>query len=289
MNTALSDLDRDTYKAQQRRQWGATATGWGKWGPMLEQAYGQRLSEGLVRLAGIQPGQRVLDIATGYGEPALTAARRVGPAGQVVATDLSPEMLVVAHERARAQGVTNVRFVEADAERLDYPDGTFDAALCRCGLMFVPDLPGALRRIRLMLVPGGVFAAAVWDTPPKGSPSALAFGLAREMFELPNPTPAKGAPQDSLAGNALDRALTEAGFRDVKREIVPADMVWPSTDVCLDFIREMFPGVSGPVSQATPERQADFWQRWREAVQVFATPEGSLSVPSAAICVVGRH
>lgn len=287
MTTALSDLDRDTYKAQQRRQWGATASGWGKWGPMLEQSFGQRLSASMVRLAAIQPGQRVLDIATGYGEPALTAARRVGPTGQVVATDISPEMLAVAVERARAQGVTNVHFVEADAERLDYPDGSFDAALCRCGLMFLPDLSGTLGRIRRMLEPGGALAAAVWDTPPKGSPSALAFTLAREMFQLPNPTPAKGAPQDSLAGNALDQALAEAGFVDVLRQIVPADMVWPSTEVCLDFIGDMFPGVSGPVGQQPPDRQAEFWRRLREAVQVFATPEGRLSVPSAAICVAG--
>jgi SAM-dependent methyltransferase len=281
--------DHDDYKAQQRRQWGAAAAGWGKWGPMLEQAYGQRLSDALVSLAGVHLGQRVLDVATGYGEPALTAARRVGSAGHVVATDISPEMLAVASERAASQGLTNIAFVEADVERLEYASSSFDAVLCRCGLMFLPDLAGTLRRFHRMLAPGGRLAAAVWDTPPKGSPSALAFTLAREMFDLPNPAQAKGAPQDSLAGNTLDLALPAAGFADVRREIVPADMLWPSTDVCLAFIRDMFPRVSGPVGRQPPERQAEFWQRWREAVQDFATPEGSLSVPSAAICVMGRR
>jgi SAM-dependent methyltransferase len=176
------------------------------------------------------------------GEPALTAARRVGPADHVVATDISPEVLAVAAERAASQGVTNIAFLESDAECLAYPESCFDAVLCRGGLMFLSDLAGTLRRLRRMLVPGGRLAAAVWDTPPRGSPGALAFTLAREMFQLPNPARAKGAPQYGLAGNALDQAVAEAGFAGVRREVVPADMVWPSTDAWRAFVREMFPG-----------------------------------------------
>src|SRR6266446_1276001 len=109
--------DPQQLKDDQHRDWDAAAAGWKKWWPLFERS-AQHVSDRLVELAGVGIGARVLDIATGNGEPALTAARRVAPNGRVIATDQSAGMLAIARERAAALGVTNVEFRETDGETL---------------------------------------------------------------------------------------------------------------------------------------------------------------------------
>src|SRR5216683_8419490 len=113
----MSNMDAHGQKGDQKRDWDAAAAGWQKWWPVFEQA-AQHVSDRLVELAGVKPGARVLDIATGNGEPAVTAARKVGAAGRVIATDQSAGMLAIARERAAALGLTNIDFHESDAESL---------------------------------------------------------------------------------------------------------------------------------------------------------------------------
>src|SRR5439155_15093881 len=91
---SIPSFDPTQYKASQRREWGVSADGWKRHWNIWEQA-AQHLNERLVELAWIRPGHRVLDVATGLGEPAFTAARRVGPNGSVVATDLSQASLAL--------------------------------------------------------------------------------------------------------------------------------------------------------------------------------------------------
>src|SRR6266550_1043205 len=96
--------DAVEFRAGQRQQWNSAATGWRKWSELIDGA-ASGISERLVELAGVEPGSRVLDVAAGYGEPSLTAARRAGPEGKVVATDISAEMLAYGRERAAAAGL----------------------------------------------------------------------------------------------------------------------------------------------------------------------------------------
>src|SRR5262252_6782045 len=115
-------FDPNQWKARQRQEWDTVAAGWRAWWPTFERSM-QVLNDHLIALAHIEPGQRVLDIATGIGEPAVTAARRVGPSGQVVAIDQSPSMLAIARERIAALGLQNIQFLELDAEQLDLLEG----------------------------------------------------------------------------------------------------------------------------------------------------------------------
>ena len=131
-------------------------------GHILRRA-AQSLSNRLVELAEIKPGQRILDIATGIGEPALTAARIVGSIGHVLAIDISTEMIAIAKQRGAFNGLQNtIEYRETEAEDLVLPDLSFDAALCRWGLMFLPNLNATLTKIHRSLVSGGRFIAAVW-------------------------------------------------------------------------------------------------------------------------------
>jgi ubiquinone/menaquinone biosynthesis C-methylase UbiE len=124
----------------------------------------QHTTAPLVEQLQIAPGQRVLDLASGPGEPAITIARLVGPAGQVTATDISSGMLESAAANAQAAGVTNLVTQVAPADALPFPDATFDRVTCRFGVMYFPDVRKALSEARRVLVPGGQAGFTVW--PP---------------------------------------------------------------------------------------------------------------------------
>jgi SAM-dependent methyltransferase len=175
-------FDQARYKADARAEWGQAASGWRDWTEVLEAPdAGAAVSAKLVELAGIGPGAVVLDVAAGYGEPGLTAARAAGPGGRVVCADLSAAMLAVGRERAATAGLGNLEFVEADAEALDLPEASFDAVLSRQGLQFLPDVAGALARRRALLRPRGAAGrgrVGVAASGPVRRPRASAPGRA---------------------------------------------------------------------------------------------------------------
>lgn len=175
---STTPIDPNQWKARQRQEWDTVPSGWSAWWQTFERS-GQVLSDHLIALAEIEPGQRVLDIATGIGEPAVTAARRVGPGGRVVAIDQSPHMLAIARERAEATGLQNIQFIELDAEQRDALEDHFDAALCRRGLMYLPQLVPALQGIRQRLLRKNVMEAqtARYAFPPRLPVSSLAAKL----------------------------------------------------------------------------------------------------------------
>src|SRR5581483_12036733 len=157
-------IDPVEFREGQKASWDDASVGWKKWSSWLD-GYTLVVSERLVELAGVRPGSRVLDVAAGYGEPALTAARKVGPQGRVVATDISAEMLAFGRERAAAAGLGNVEFIQSDACSLDFPHASFDAAVSRWGIIFEPDAEAAAARIRGFLKPGARMAIASWGEP----------------------------------------------------------------------------------------------------------------------------
>ena len=161
-----ASIDPNDFKATQRIAWGAAAAGWRKWWRVFEAA-AQPLNERIVDLAGVKPGDKVLDVASGIGEPALTAAKRTGPTGRVLATDLAAPMLEVARERALALHLENVEFREMDAEKLDGAAASFDAATCRWAVMLVLDPVAVCRGVRRALKPGARFATSVWCEAPR--------------------------------------------------------------------------------------------------------------------------
>ncbi len=284
---STQSFDPVQYKAGQRQLWDTVAPGWKKWWPTQERAM-QHVSDRLVELAEIRPGYRVLDAGTGIGEPALTVAQRVGAAGHVVATDQAPQMLAIAQERAMALGVQNVEFRDMDTEAIDFPDSSYEAILTRFSLMFLPDLATALARIRSMLRPNGRFATAVWDVAPKVPFASLAFGLAQTMFQLPPPPPGTPSPF-GLAEGKLEGALTQAGFTDMRTDMVPIVFECQSAEAFTQYIRDVNAPLLAMLANQPAERQAEYWQRLAGAVQQYAAADGSIRIPNMAICGVGRR
>jgi len=281
-------FDINNYKAGQRQQWDSVAAGWEKWWETLEQI-SRVVNDCLIRLADIQPGQQVLDIATGIGEPALTVARRVGNDGKVVATDQSSQMLSIARDRASKLGLTNVVFQELDAEQMDFPEGSFDAIVCRWGLMFLPDLDTALSSIRRSLIPKGKFATAVWEAPEKIPFFSLAVGILQQMFDVPPPPP--GTPTMSgLADGAIEDKMAQAGFTNIRTEEVVVNFKFSSAREYAQLMKDVAAPLRIMLAKQSPEQQTEYWQTLEKtAAQKYATPDGGVLLPSISRCVVGER
>ena len=127
-----TEFDAARYKNAQREQWNKDGAAWRRWSPTLDRWYGD-MTRQMLDLARIQPGQRILDIAAGAGEPAVSAAERVGPGGYVLATDISEGIVELALQVARERGLQQIETRAMDGEKLDLPDDSFDAVLCRLG------------------------------------------------------------------------------------------------------------------------------------------------------------
>jgi ubiquinone/menaquinone biosynthesis C-methylase UbiE len=275
------------FKQKMRGEWRSAAEGWRRWHHVVEgEEGGKRHSARLVELAGIGPGDWVLDVAGGYGEPSLAAARAVGRGGRVVCTDISREMLAFGKERAEAAGLDNIEFVEADAEQLDFDDETYDAVISRAGLMFLPDVAGTLRRLYSILKLGGRLAASVWGKQPSVQMTG-AIPIIFEELQLPSPPPGRPgifalADPDKLA------ALVEgAGFRDVGTGTLSVVFETDTPEQYTEFIRDVAPTITGLVNQQPPEVQERVWRKVTEGWAKFREGNGRIHTENEAIWVVG--
>jgi ubiquinone/menaquinone biosynthesis C-methylase UbiE len=272
-------FDPAVYKASVRTEWREAAAGWRAWFEVLEaEDAGRAVSQALVRLAGIGPGDAVLDVAAGYGEPGLTAARAVGPGGQVVCTDISAAMLAFGRERAAAEGLDNLRFLESDAEELVFEEGSFDAVLSRQGLQYLPGIAGVLARLRSFLRPRGRLAAAVWGPP-----------VIRAELQLP-PPPA-GIPGPFALGDAgrLGELVAAAGFADVATGTVTAVYQTGSPELATRWLRAVAPPITSLVDGQPPDVQARVWAKVTEAWAPYTTTDGGVRLENQAVWVTGTR
>ncbi len=210
-------MDTAGIKQQHREDWDRAAPRWRKYDESLRRA-GAPVTRRLLELAGIQPGHRVLDIASGTGEPGLPAAEIAGPSGFVLLTDQSPEMLAVARDKAHAQGLQNVDFRVSDAEQLQLEPESFDAALCRGALPLMPEPVRCLCIAHQALKPGGRIALAVTGRPEANPYFTISFAVLRKYASLPRYDPAAPGPFFFADPNRLRSVLAEAGFRELHVE-----------------------------------------------------------------------
>jgi ubiquinone/menaquinone biosynthesis C-methylase UbiE len=166
-------------------------------------------TEMMLDLAGLQSGHRVLDVAAGTGGQTLLAARRVGPSGYVLATDLSAAMLNVASEAAEKAGLTNIETRVMDATSLDLEAASFDAVICRSGLMLFSDPPKTLRQIHRVLKRAGKVAVLVFSAEEKNPYQGIPFFILRRLGGKTPPHFSLGDPQ------RLRDAFRDSGFLDI--------------------------------------------------------------------------
>ncbi len=275
-------FDPTEFKTEQRTHWNAISAGWEAWQNEFERGAAS-VTARLLELSGVRPGQAVFDVATGHGEPALSAARVVGPTGRVVGVDIAPAMLEVA--RRRAAGLDNVEFLEADMESPDRLAGPFDVVLSRFGLMLTVDHVAAFRTLAGVLIPGGVLAAAVWG-PPASHLLATGPVVLSERLKLPPPPPGLPGPFSMSDPRQLTEELTAAGFVDVSvvEHVVP--FRFHSVDDYVRFNKAVLPPQMLQMvrdrfgSQDDPET----WEAVALAVGKYVDEDGSLPLPTTALC-----
>jgi SAM-dependent methyltransferase len=275
------------FRTAQRRQWNSAASGWKKWSPLIDQG-GMPVSERLVELARIKPGDRVLDVAAGYGEPALTAAKRVGPDGEVVATDISAEMLAYGRERAAAAGLENVRFVESDAASLDFPEGSFDAALSRWGIIFEPEPEATAARIRGFLKPGARIAIASWGPIDRAPMFALTMGTVMKRLEIAPPPPGTPGPLARPSPEAIAALLEGGGFENVEVEEIDVSFGYGSCDEFTACLRDIAPPITALLAEYPQEVQEETWAAITAAAREAAGGDGPFELSNQALLAVGN-
>lgn len=266
-------FDSARYKTTTRDQWQDAAAAWHAWGPTLERWLGEATAL-MLDAAGVGAGGRVLDVAAGAGGQSLAAARRVGPTGAVLATDISPAILEHAAAAAAVQGLGNLSTRELDGEGLDVEAGAFDAVVCRLGLIYFPDRDGALAGQYRALRPGGRVAAVVYSTADRNGFFSVPVSIIRRRAQLPPPAPGQPGPFSLGGHGVLEEALRRAGFRDVGAQAVAAPLRMARAADCVRFERESFGALHQMLGGLSPDERALAWDEVAAELAAFEGPDG---------------
>jgi SAM-dependent methyltransferase len=209
----------ERFREKLRQEWTdeETVAAWRKWHTQLS-AFSREATDAVLEAAKLRPGMKVLDLASGVGNPALSIAAAVGPTGHVTATDLGPGMIAFAEELARSKALRNIEFRVVDVESLPFPDRSFDVVSCRFGVMFFPEQVKAFRECRRVLKPGGRVSFVVWGKSDQLFLTAT-IGILMKYVEAPAPDP--DVPHAFMFGERglLESRLQAAGFADVREEV----------------------------------------------------------------------
>lgn len=274
MDSTAPAFDPVKFKTTTRAQWEAAAQAWRDWGPFLGRWLGAA-TEAMLDMAHVGPGARVLDVAAGAGEQSLSAARRVGPGGLVLATDIAPGLLAHARADAQAAGLQNVEVRELDGEALEaLPAAGFDAVISRVGLIYFPDQQRALAGMRHVLKRGGRVAAVVYATPEKNPFFAIPVSIIRRRAQLPPPLPGQPGPFSLGGPGVLAGALERAGFADVEVRAVASPLRLASAAECVRFERESFGALHQMMAGLSDAERSDTWAEIESELKAFETIEG---------------
>ena len=267
-------FDPVKFRQTTRAQWESAAEAWDRWGPLLARWLGPA-TEAMLDMAGVAQRSHVLDVAAGAGEQTLSAARRAGAQGHVLATDISPAILGYAARAASRAGLSNVKTRELDGEAHDcLPEGSFDAAISRVGLIYFPDQQRALKGIRHALRTGGRFAAVVYSTPEKNPFFAVPVGIIRRRAQLPPPLPGQPGPFSLGGPGVLAKALEQAGFRDVEVRAVGSPIRLASAAECVRFERESFGALHQMMSGLSERERSETWDEIEAALRKYESADG---------------
>jgi SAM-dependent methyltransferase len=267
--TERKTFDAAAFKETTRRQWDEAAEAWNKWAPLLTRWLGPA-TELMLDMTGVGEGSRVLDVAAGAGEQTMAAAKRAGPSGHVLATDLSPGILEYTQANARLAGFVHVDTQVMDGEALAEIDAPpFDAVISRVGLIYFPDQHKALSGMRDRLRQGGRVGAITYAGAELNGFFSVPVGIIRRRAALPAPLPGQPGPFSLGDPEVLAQRLTEAGFSDVQVERVPAPLRLGSAMECLQFEQESFGALHQMLAGLSEREQDDAWAEIEDALGAF--------------------
>jgi SAM-dependent methyltransferase len=286
MVTAMTGFDAIAFKKTTHGQWNAVADRWNAWGPLLDSWLGP-VSETLLDMAKVSAGSRVLHVAGGSGQEVLQSARRVGPAGYVLTTDLSESLTALAAANLEAAGYKNAQARVMDGEQLSLVGEPFDAVLSRVGLIYFPDQLGAVEHQVAALRPGGHVGAIVYATAEECRFFSDPVGVIRRHAALPPPAAGQPGPFSLGAPGRIEALFEAAGLEDVQARKINAPVVLPSAAECLRFEQESFGALHQMLGKLDDAAKARAWTEVGEKLSAFET-NGRFEGPCVMIAAVGR-
>ncbi len=286
MEPSLPQFDPIKYKNTTHDQWQAAAEAWHRWSPTLNQWLG-KATDKMLEMADIATGQHVLDIAAGAGEQSITTAKKVGSSGYVLATDISSNILEYAKQMAQQAGINNIDTKIMDGENLTLEDETFDAVISRVGLIYFPDQQKALKEMLRVLKPGGKVAAIVYSTPEKNKFFSVPVSIIRNRAKLPPPLPGQPGPFSLGAETIIEKAFSQAGFNNIKSELVNSPLRLASAKECVRFEKESFGALHQMMSSLSDSEKKSVWEEIEREFQTFESENGFVG-PCKMVVAVGE-
>jgi ubiquinone/menaquinone biosynthesis C-methylase UbiE len=276
----------DSQADEVLREWRESAFYWQKHIGTIRTMFAP-LTEALIEEARIVEGYSVLDIAGGSGEPSLTIAETVRPTGSVTVTDAVAEMVDAAKTEAQRRGITNVAFRQCAADSLPFESGSFDAVVCRLGVMFFPDPLAALREMVRVTKNGGAIALVVWDKSELNPFSYVITKVVARYFDTPPPDPGVPSAFRFAETGVLAKLLKDAGATEVKEQSLEFHIAAP---ISPKEFWEMRSETSGTLREKlatlSPEQADAIAREAQKSVREFF-PNNQMSFPAQMIIVTG--
>ncbi len=271
-----------------RHPWDDAAEGWSRHTDLIRQ-WLTDATAAMLDGAHIASGQRVLDVAAGAGDQTVDIARRVGPSGAVLATDVSARILDLADARFRAEGLIQIRTRQADAQSLELENARFDAAVCRLGLMFCKEPLPALQGIRSALAKGGRFGALVFGAP-QANPCITT--LMRTACRHAGVAPADPFTPGTLLSlgrpGLMETLLHQAGFGDIEVRAIQAPFRAARCKDYVDFLQTSASPVIEMMKPLTPQARANAWEDIKDQLDRYTTSEGWEGPNELLLCSAGK-
>jgi len=250
--------DKSELKERERTNWTSAAEGWRRRDEILRKGAAP-VTERMLEQTGISSGSWLLDIASGTGEPAISAAQIVGESGKVIGTDLVDEMLAVAREKSDKLNLENIEFRCIDAESLDYVAASFDAVTIRWGLMFMPEPEACLTAAHKALKEGGRISLACWAAPEKNPFVGVLIKTLSKYMDIPAPPPGTPGIFALADPERLQNVLMVSGFRNIVLEEMVIDVIEVDDGRAYwEAISDLAAPVMALVSQLEDAARADY-------------------------------
>jgi ubiquinone/menaquinone biosynthesis C-methylase UbiE len=269
----MTNTHHSELKQFERNNWASVADGWRRQDALLRKGAAP-VTERMLVLSGIAAGCRLLDIASGTGEPAISAAKIVGESGKVIGTDLVNEMLDVAREKVALEGLNNIEFHCIDAENLDFTADSFDAVTIRWGLMFMPQPQACLTAAHKVLKQDGRISIACWAAPEKNPMISLPLKTLSKYMEIPSPPPGRPGVFAFADPDRLYGTFASAGFRNIELEEMTIDVIEVDDGRAYwEVISDLAAPVMALVSQLEDPARSDFIDEMIETANQFKQGE----------------
>lgn len=279
-------MPSDENKKDVLREWRESAPYWAKHAGVVRSMFAP-ITRALIEAGRISEGQAVLDIAGGAGEPSISLSSVVGASGSVIYTDAVLEMITTALAEARDRGVTNIEFSQCIAESVPFSSNTFDAVVCRLGIMLFPDPVAAIHEALRVVKSRGSLAYAVWSTRDSNPFFHIVMDVLSRYIESPPEDPnAPGAFRFAERGK-LARLLTDAGAVDVTEQLLEFELDAALTPAEFWTLRvELSDTLRAKVAQLSRDQLLRVEQEVAEAGERFFA-SGRMKFPGEALVVTG--